>query len=659
MLKWLLGLALTSPAWCQPLTPEAFVQMRTYQDGQLSPEGETLAYTLSGQNQQVEVFERGEARMILEGASTPRWSPDGKALAMLEGQGSDTRLKVWWRNKGTWSVLRHASVSGSSFRWLDSQRLLVSVRLPFEEKKSVVVLESQQVPAQPRHRLLEWNPDSGSTSEWGEGVFGHLEPSPTLQKLAALRLSRLEFPNVTRANPAQELVVFDKQGSELTLAEIVNPKPDSLTWSADGKTLLVCDEQGGWWKVNGKAEKLPAAIKEARWLGNQMLTRSDLWRLADQPLLPASAQIVGQVALSEGRTYLLTEKGAQPCDSLPSSILRIESRSPLLVSSGQQRFLIDAQAKSKPAPSQGQLFAANGNLAWWCNPEHTQLSRSDGQSGPSQAGPQSNERLSQTAEGDWLLLPGPEKAAPYPTVVWLQPGQVYGSVAPSVALMSSQSGGLNARLLTARGYAVFFPNLGKVQGEPVQWLRASLPAALTRLRSNSNLDSNRLALLGEGLGGYATLLATTQGHPFKAAVALSATADLGSDYARFSPPTRTGAPQEALAFVHRQSHYYEKGPLSMELPPWQDPQRWVRNSPFFQAGAVDTPVLLVSGSGDAHLAQAEQFFNALYRQGKPARLVRYEGESQRISKSEHIVDEWRQIYFWLDRYLDTPVQANH
>jgi dipeptidyl aminopeptidase/acylaminoacyl peptidase len=68
---------------------------------------------------------------------------------------------------------------------------------------------------------------------------------------------------------------------------------------------------------------------------------------------------------------------------------------------------------------------------------------------------------------------------------------------------------------------------------------------------------------------------------------------------------------------------------------------------------------LVSGSGDAHLAQAEQFFNALYRQGKPARLVRYEGESQRISKSEHIVDEWRQIYFWLDRYLDTPVQANH
>ena len=176
-------------------------------------------------------------------------------------------------------------------------------------------------------------------------------------------------------------------------------------------------------------------------------------------------------------------------------------------------------------------------------------------------------------------------------------------------------------------------------------------AALRRMGSNTNIDLRRLAVMGQGYGGYATLMASTQSHPFKAAIALSAFGDLSSDYARLSPATRLSQPQDALPFVHRQSHYYEKGPIGMGQPPWQDPQLWVRNSPYYQAGRVQLPVLLITGSQDGHLPQAEQFFTALYRQGKPARLVRYQDEAQLVGRADHVVDEWRQIHMWLQRYL--------
>ncbi len=133
--------------------------------------------------------------------------------------------------------------------------------------------------------------------------------------------------------------------------------------------------------------------------------------------------------------------------------------------------------------------------------------------------------------------------------------------------------------------------------------------------------------------------------------------DLSSDYARLSPATRMGAGQDALPFLHRQSHYYEKGQLALGQPPWQDPQKWVRNSPYYQAGRVQLPVLLISGSQDGHLAQSEQFFTALYRQGKPARLVRYQDESNRVERADHVVDEWHQIHTWLQRYLGDQSSA--
>ena len=679
-----LALLLTGACLADPLLPEDFVKLSSISEGTVSPDGRTLVYTVSsetpsephfdrqgkGSQNKICLFEPGTDRVLLDNAMQPSWSADGKALAMLDADIHEARLKVWWKENDHWSILRHAALGyggGQGYCWLNGQRILVATATPPKEKSDVSVLDSQTLHPQPRQVLVEWNPDTGTTKEWAKGVFTSFQPSADGQRVAALRWAEMTFPSSARSAPPAQLVLLDGSDKVLTIDPVSNPKPESLRWSADGSQLVARDEFGHWWQIraeSGAAEALPNEVIDCCWVGNQLAQRSDAWRVEGKALMPGSARFFGGgsqvVALSEGHSFLL-EPGKEPKqvgDLGFGDGYAVERGSfPVVVRQGTQRALVFAPGNVRSLPiSAGTYFAGSGESVWLSNAEHTRITGTDGQVGPGLVMPSSGDRLvaipAENGQSDWLLLPSPDQTGPYPTVVWLEPGRTYSSeIQPKEALLSNRGGGLNARLLSSQGYAVYFPSLATAKGEPASNLDKALQAALRRLASQNTVDMQRLAVLGQGYGGYATLLASTQSHPFKAAVALSAFGDLSSDYGRLSPATRLDPSQDALPFVHRQSHDYEKGQMAMGQPPWQDPQMYVRNSPYFQAGRVQTPVLLITGSQDGHLAQSEQFFTALYRQGKPARLVRYQGEDQRIEQADHVVDEWRQILTWLERYL--------
>jgi dipeptidyl aminopeptidase/acylaminoacyl peptidase len=57
------------------------------------------------------------------------------------------------------------------------------------------------------------------------------------------------------------------------------------------------------------------------------------------------------------------------------------------------------------------------------------------------------------------------------------------------------------------------------------------------------------------------------------------------------------------------------------------------------------------------VSQAEQFFVALSRFNKRAKLVRYIGERHRIQSPANIIDMWQQIFGWFDKYLRGPESA--
>ena len=98
----------------------------------------------------------------------------------------------------------------------------------------------------------------------------------------------------------------------------------------------------------------------------------------------------------------------------------------------------------------------------------------------------------------------------------------------------------------------------------------------------------------------------------------------------------------------------ESGQLSLGVPPWADVQRYVRNSPLLYAERVETPVLIVQGDMDyVPIQQGEEFFTALYRQGKRARFVRLWGNGHALSWGA-MPEAWKQIYAWFDEFLMKP-----
>ncbi|MFN2240504.1 MAG: alpha/beta hydrolase family protein, partial [Thermoanaerobaculia bacterium] len=96
----------------------------------------------------------------------------------------------------------------------------------------------------------------------------------------------------------------------------------------------------------------------------------------------------------------------------------------------------------------------------------------------------------------------------------------------------------------------------------------------------------------------------------------------------------------------------ESGQIRMGSPPWNDVERYIRNSPFFHVNRIATPLLIVQGDMDyIPMQQGERMFTALYRQNKRASLIRYLGEGHVIQSPANIRDLWMRTLAWLDEFL--------
>jgi len=254
----------------------------------------------------------------------------------------------------------------------------------------------------------------------------------------------------------------------------------------------------------------------------------------------------------------------------------------------------------------------------------------------------------------WLILPiDHEPGVRHPLITAVYPGFVFDAQTPPTMLSIAGHHANNPQLLAARGYAVLFPSMPQSPeggpGDPFFEVAHGVLPAVDAVIEMGIADPDRLALMGHSYGGYGTYALITQTHRFRAAVALAGIADLVSLYGQFDARFRyDGDAHEHLL----QMSLAETGQLRMGVAPWQDPERYVRNSPLFAAGDVQTPLLIIQGDMDyVPLQQGEQFFSALYRQGKRARFVRYWGEGHVLQSPANIQDMWQQIFDWLDELL--------
>ncbi len=256
----------------------------------------------------------------------------------------------------------------------------------------------------------------------------------------------------------------------------------------------------------------------------------------------------------------------------------------------------------------------------------------------------------------WLLLPPnytPGVKLPMMTVVY--PGTVYGSTRPS-SFSLLQRDFEHPQLFAARGYAVLLPSMPSPKdpaaSHALEPLVSGVLPALDAVIARGIADPNRMAVLGQSNGGFATLGLLTQTTRFRSAIASASSSDLVSLYGMFYGQYRygdAGPPQKGQVLRMLQM---EKGDLGLGGPPWSEADRYHAESPLFKADKVQTPLMLIHGDLDfIPIQQAEEFFTALYRQDKRAAFVRYQGEWHTIANRANVLDLWKRMTDWLSETL--------
>ncbi|PYX50545.1 MAG: hypothetical protein DMG76_34395 [Acidobacteria bacterium] len=251
----------------------------------------------------------------------------------------------------------------------------------------------------------------------------------------------------------------------------------------------------------------------------------------------------------------------------------------------------------------------------------------------------------------WLLLPPDYSAGTkLPMVTIVYPGLIYGANQPSKFSLYEAGFWEHPQMFAALGYAVLLPSmpLAKDQSDKLKALPDGVLPAVDAVIARGIADSERVAVVGQSDGGFATLGLITETNRFRSAIESAGFADLVSLYGTFYGQYRygdAGPPEKGQVLRMLQM---EKGYAGLGGPPWVAVDLYRAGSPVLSAHKVQTPLMLIHGDLDfIPIQQGEEFFTALYRQDKRAMFVRYQGEWHTISSRENVLDLWKRVTEWL------------
>jgi dipeptidyl aminopeptidase/acylaminoacyl peptidase len=232
-----------------------------------------------------------------------------------------------------------------------------------------------------------------------------------------------------------------------------------------------------------------------------------------------------------------------------------------------------------------------------------------------------------------------------------QPGQRYPMIVhvyerPSLLIHNyvppSETSPFNVTVFTSRGYFVLRPDIVYRPRNPGLSAVAAIVPAVQAVLATGMVDPARVGLAGHSWGGYQTAFAVTQTDVFAAAAAGAPLTDLISMYG--SVYWNTGETNARL---------FESWQGRMEVPPWEDLEAYVANSPVMQIRHMNTPLLVSVGDRDGQVDwnQAIELYNAARRTGKDLVLLVYEGEGHDLRRRPNQIDQHRRVLEWFDHYL--------
>lgn len=267
----------------------------------------------------------------------------------------------------------------------------------------------------------------------------------------------------------------------------------------------------------------------------------------------------------------------------------------------------------------------------------------------------------------WLFLPpgaSVDRPMHYPLVVIAYPTLVYDAPPEKWSPFTKDIWTLRwgtptpMEVFAAEGYAVLLPSIpyAKDEGpaEPMLRIMAAVDSALDGAIETGFVDPDRMALTGQSFGGYAALSVAVQSDRFQAIVSAMPVSNITSVYGTFGPLGRINANRFGRSGFMRRTE--NLGPFWLKSQLWENPDRYIRNSPLFSVENVSTPILLIAGDLDAAtpVTQAEEMFIALYHEEKDVQFVKYFGEHHVIAQPEHQRDMWQRVFNFLEDNGVTP-----
>ena len=243
----------------------------------------------------------------------------------------------------------------------------------------------------------------------------------------------------------------------------------------------------------------------------------------------------------------------------------------------------------------------------------------------------------------WVILPPEFDASKkYPTLLYCQGG-------PQSVVSQFWSYRWNFQLMAAQGYVVVAPNRRGLPSFGQEWLDQisgdysgqnikDYLAAIDDVAKEKWCDKERLGCVGASYGGYSTFyLAGHHEKRFKAFIAHCGIFNFESMYGE----------TEELFFLNNDygGPYWDKKNKTAV--------RSYANSPHKAVDKWDTPILIITGERDYRIpyTQSLQAFTAARVRGIPSRLVSFENEAHQVFKPQNSLVWNREFFGWLDKYL--------
>ena len=656
-----------SPAAAGVLTVDRFVRMTRCSDPQISPDGRTVAFTVSvpdfeANRNRTDIWllpVRGGEPMRLttsDGADFhPRWSPDGGRIAFVSTRDGAPQIYTISMSGGEAVRLTDLSTGAHDPVWSpDGARIafysFVYPDCPDDSCNASRIAEREEDPVKAKviDHLLYRHWDS-----WKDGKRNHLfvvdvEGGKTVDLTAMEDHDYPPFPWGGSGDYA-----FSPDGREICcVAKVV--EMEAASTNTDLFLIDLDSRRIRRLTTNEAADESPSYSSDGRFITYRAQERpgfeADRWRL-----MRRERESGETTELADGFDGWVSEYCWSP-DMKKIYFTSDDDGHRALVSldvkKGQIRKILAAANNASPrvTPDGKRIVLVRRSFdfphsIWKISNTGKGLRRLSNFNqdvfADIELNPVDNVRY-EGAEGASIQAfivkpPGFDPAKRYPAIVLVHGG-------PQSAFIDSWFTNWNVQTFAAAGYVIFIPNFHGSTGFGQDFVDAisrdwggrcyvDIMEGVDYLASLDYVDPERIGASGASFGGYMVNWIAGHTDRFACLISMAGAFNLISKY---------GVTEE-LWFPE----------WDLGGTPYENPKGYEQWSPHRFANKFKTPCMVVHGENDFRVPVGEglQMFTALQRRGVPSKLLYFPDEGHWVLKPRNIVFYYEQFIDWMDSYL--------